>query len=351
MRIWLFVIFLAATTMVTSTAATAETAARILLVVSSHGRDEGRTRPGFEMDELSQAYAIFKSHGLEIDIASPDGGVTVADEYNAGKPYNAVFLADADAMSKLRSTVTTASRRAGDYAALFIIGGKGAMFDLPKDAALQKLVVDMDSGGAIIGAVCHGPAALVGIKRADGKPFAFGRTVTGFTNDEEAMFGEKWAKEFPFLLETALQSDGARFEKVDIMLPMVAVDGRLVTGQNPYSTSQTAEAVVKAMGRPVRPRELWPDERSMALAAKVASGESVWAAGQLANHKESYDVPLIAIWGYYRALAAGNDRVGLKTGLTVMELAQPYFPDPQLQSAIAETRAKLAAVSGKPRAM
>ena len=44
---------------------------RVLLVVSGYGADDGKTRPGFEMDELSQAYAVFSDNGLQVDIASP----------------------------------------------------------------------------------------------------------------------------------------------------------------------------------------------------------------------------------------------------------------------------------------
>jgi hypothetical protein len=65
---------------------------RVLLVVSSHGLDEGKTRPGYEMDELSQAYAVFADNGLQVDIASPSGGAVVAEKYNPKKPYNNRFL-------------------------------------------------------------------------------------------------------------------------------------------------------------------------------------------------------------------------------------------------------------------
>lgn len=44
---------------------------KIAIILSSYGKDEGKTRPGFEMDEFSQAYFIFKENGFEIDVASP----------------------------------------------------------------------------------------------------------------------------------------------------------------------------------------------------------------------------------------------------------------------------------------
>ncbi len=64
---------LAASTCATAKAGSSASADRVLIVVSSNGLDEGNTRPGFEMDELSQAYSVFADNGLDIDIASPAG--------------------------------------------------------------------------------------------------------------------------------------------------------------------------------------------------------------------------------------------------------------------------------------
>ena len=71
---------------------------------SSHGLDDGKTRPGFEMDELTQAYAVFADNGLQVDIASPSGGTVVADKFNPAKPYNSRFLSDPKAVAKLRAS-------------------------------------------------------------------------------------------------------------------------------------------------------------------------------------------------------------------------------------------------------
>ena len=61
---------------------------KVLMVVSSYGKDMGEARPGYEFDEFSQAYLIFKNNNLSIDVASPKGGKVEADKYNKDKPYN-----------------------------------------------------------------------------------------------------------------------------------------------------------------------------------------------------------------------------------------------------------------------
>jgi putative intracellular protease/amidase len=324
------------------TAADAATAPKVLLVVSGHGVDEGKTRPGFEMDELTQAYLLFAANGLSVDIASPHGGPVVADKFDAGKLYNAAFGNDAEAAAKLAKTLTLGAVRASDYAAVMLIGGKGAMFDLPRSTALSALLASTYADGGVVAAVCHGPAALVPVRLSDGRSLVAGRAVTGFTDEEEALFGKRWAPQFAFLLETELRRVGARFSEADIMLSHVVADGHLITGQNPYSLPAATEAVIRALGRVPAPRHAWADERSMALVARALGGDTAWAVAELAQDAGLYDTALIAIWGYYRAQAAGTDPVGLRAGLAIMELAAPHYPEPQLAAAISETRAKLA---------
>ena len=97
----------------------------VLLVISSAGLDSGRTRPGFEMDELSQAYLLFTRNGYAATIASPAGGAVQADRFNRTSPYNADFLADAGAMRQLAATKRTAGLRASAYDAIFVVGREG----------------------------------------------------------------------------------------------------------------------------------------------------------------------------------------------------------------------------------
>lgn len=313
---------------------------RILIVVSGEGRDQGKTRPGYEFDELSQAWLIFKANGFAIDIASPQGGAIEADTYNPQEPFNAALLADADAMRVLADTRRTADVKATDYAAIYVVGGKGAMFDLPRDPALRTLLADAYGHGAVIGAVCHGPAALADVRLRDGTPLVQGRTLTGFSNEEEALFGKRWAKEFPWLLEDRLRERGARWQEAPLMMPKVVVDGRLVTGQNPYSTPGVAEAIVGATGRTPVARTPWRDELTMALAAQAREGRAQDVADALAKDTTGYHVDLLGLLGYYQAQAAtGDDEV--RHALQLMQLAMPYMAQPELKLGAAEAHLRL----------
>lgn len=313
---------------------------KVLIVVSGEGRDQGKTRPGYEFDELSQAWLIFRANGLKVDVASPQGGAVEADEYNAREPFNAALLGDAEAMRTLGATRSTRDVKAADYAAIYVVGGKGAMFDLPRDNALASLLAEAYMQGAVIGAVCHGPAALVDVKLGDGTMLVAGKAMTGFTNEEEAVFGKRWAKEFPWQLEDALRGRGARWQEAPLMMAKVVVDGRLVTGQNPYSTPGVADAIVRATGRTPVARSPWRDELTMALAGRARSGDVRGAADALAQDRERYHVDLLGMLGYYQAQAAGGDD-DLRHALTLMQLAMPYMAQPQLKLGAAEAHLRL----------
>jgi Putative intracellular protease/amidase len=315
-------------------------AGRILIVVSGEGRDQGKTRPGYEFDELSQAWLIFKANGFAIEVASPRGGAVEADKYNPQESFNAALLTDADATRVLADTRKTRDVKASDYAAIYVVGGKGAMFDLPRDAALASLLADAYEHGAVIGAVCHGPAALVDVRLRNGALLVDGKALTGFTNEEEALFGKRWAKEFPWLLEDRLRERGARWEEAPLMMPKVVVDGRLVTGQNPYSTPGVAEAIVRATGRTPVARTAWRDELTMALAAQAREGDTRRAAAALAAETARYHVDLLGLLGYYQAQAASRDD-DIRHALQLMQLAMPYMAQPELKLGAAKAHLRL----------
>lgn len=315
-------------------------AGKILIVVSGEGRDQGKTRPGYEFDELSQAWLIFKANGFAVDVASPRGGPVEADKYNPAEPFNAALLADANAMRTLADTRATRDVKAADYAAIYVVGGKGAMFDLPRDTALHVLLARAYEGGAVVAAVCHGPAAFADVRLADGTSLVEGRTITGFSNEEEAVFGKRWAKEFPWLLEDAMRSRGARWQEAPLMMPKVVVDGRLVTGQNPYSTTGVADAIVRATGRTPVARTPWRDELTMALAESARNGDTKGAADALAADPARYHVDLLGLLGYYQAQAAASDE-DVRHALQLMQLAMPYMAQPQLELGAAEAHLRL----------
>jgi putative intracellular protease/amidase len=76
-----------------------------------------------------------------------------------------------------------------------------------------------------------------------GAPIVKGKRVTGFTNGEEEAV--HLTNVVPFLVEDELKRLGGIFEKVPNWQPFSIVDGRLLTGQNPASSTGAAQALLK----------------------------------------------------------------------------------------------------------
>lgn len=324
----------------TSTQVTAKSvSSKILMVVSSHGENKGETAPGYEFDEFSKAYLIFKQHGITVDVASPKGGSVEADKYDPSKPYNAKVLADKTIMRKLNNSITTKQIDASLYDGIFIVGGKGAMFDLPKDGALQQVIADVYQQKGTVAAVCHGPAALVDVQLADGSYLIANKAVNGFTNKEEKLFGKKWIKEFNFMLEDKLVERGGKFQANDIMLSHVAVDKRLITGQNPSSTVAVAVELVKSLGFKVQTMPQYKDDQTLAMVAKILQGDTQ-AAQIMSSNQEKYHIALAGMYGFYYLKTTNNEQ-NLRHALTLMSLAKETINNPTLDMQIAKTQHKL----------
>ena len=247
--------------------------------------------------------------------------------------------ADTRAAAALAATRRTQDVLPGDRAAIFIAGGKGAMFDLPRDAALTRLLGAHHAQVGVLAAVCHGPAALAEMKRPDGQPLVAGRRMTGFTDEEEGAFGKRWANEYPFWLEQRMREQSAQWEEAPSMTPQLVVDDRLITGQNPYSTTLAAEAVVRALGRTPVARTVLREEASMQVVQWMLAGEHAAAQALLAADPKRYKTDLIAILGFCQHGAAPDD-AARRQAILVMELAAPHFSSPRFRFELAQVQAR-----------
>ena len=254
-----------------------EARGRILAVVTSADRYAGTDEPtGYELTELSRAYYVFAANGFEVDVASPQGGEppAVLDDDDMG-PFDYAFMNDAEAWAKVVDSLPLGEVDASGYDAVYFVGGKGTMFDFPEDPAVQALARDVYEAGGVVAAVCHGPAALVNVELSDGQPLLAGRTVAGFTNEEELFLIPDAAEVFPFLLEDGLAGSAANVSTGPLYLEHVVQDGRLITGQNPWSVWAMAEAVVEALGYTPVARERTPEERAVeVLLAYETAGDA-----------------------------------------------------------------------------
>lgn len=216
-----------------------------ILIATTNADSLGPGHPtGAWLEEFAVPYNAFEAAGASLVVASPKGGATPIDPRS--NPDDEQRQRWASAIVALANTKRLADITAADFDAFYIPGGHGPMLDLAHDADVHRLLREFDSTGKIIGAVCHGPAALVNATRADGRSFVEGRRVSGFTNNEERLV--KLDQVVPFLLESALKDRGARFDGTPIPFASHVVhDDNLITGQNPASSKSIAEHMLEAL--------------------------------------------------------------------------------------------------------
>lgn len=219
---------------------------KVLFVLTSHG-ELGATgrKTGFYLPELTHPLAVLREAGYDFDLASPRGGEPPMDGANRDDALNAAFLDDPAMMARVRETLALDQVDVGDYIAVLFVGGHGTMWDFPGNPAVARVAAGIYEAGGVVAAVCHGPSALVDVRLSDGSHLVAGRDVAAFTNEEEEAVGLTHV--VPFLLESKLAEQGAIIAKAPKSQPMVAVSGRLVTGQNPASAKGVGEAMVKAL--------------------------------------------------------------------------------------------------------
>ena len=220
---------------------------KVLMVLTSHDQlgDTGR-KTGFWLEEFAAPYFVFRDAGVDVTLASPKGGQPPIDPKSDlpenQTPAMARFKKDAAAQKALANTVKLSSVKADDYDTVFYPGGHGPMWDLAASPESIALIEAFYNSGKPIAFVCHAPGVLHKVKYK-GEPIVKGKHVTGFTNGEEQEV--KLTKIVPFLVEDELLRLGAIYEKVRNWDPYSITDGRLITGQNPASSTTTAQALLK----------------------------------------------------------------------------------------------------------
>jgi putative intracellular protease/amidase len=223
---------------------------KILMILTSHDRlgDTGRMT-GFWLEEFAAPYYVLRDAGAEVTLASPRGGQPPidpkSDDPGTDTPAMKRFRGDAEAQRALASTVKLSTLSADDFDAVFYPGGHGPLWDLAEDRSSIALIQRFYGAGKPVGAVCHGPAVFRRAKAPDGTPLVKGKRVTGFTNSEEEAVG--LTKVVPFLVENELKAAGGEYSRGADWSSHTAVDGNLVTGQNPASSEATAKALLEAL--------------------------------------------------------------------------------------------------------
>ncbi|SFD59379.1 Putative intracellular protease/amidase [Bosea sp. CRIB-10] len=226
-------------------------AKRILHVVSNVAHYADPTQPtGLWLSELTHAYDVFAVKDYGQTIMSPKGGGSPLEPRALKWPLldasAKAWLDDPSRTALLQATAGPDEIDPTDFDAIYFTGGHAVMWDFPDSEGLQRITRSIWERGGIVSAVCHGYCGLLNTRLSDGKLLVAGKRLTGFSWTEEVLAGV--AKKMPYNAEAEMKARGALYEKA--FLPFVSyavVDGRLVTGQNPWSAKATSEKVVSLL--------------------------------------------------------------------------------------------------------
>lgn len=213
---------------------------------------------GFWAAELTHPYFEFTERGIDVTIASPRGGKVVFDtlsdprdpsQWSASDLISMGFVSTPSLLDLLEDTPRLGDLDLGEYDVLLVAGGLAPMWSFREDPDIQAAIRHFYDAEKPTAAYCHGTAALLDVTLADGSYLVTGKTVTGFANVEEdysdAFVGQKI---MPWRVEDAFRERGANYVQAGLFKAFVVRDGRLITGQQQYSSRKVAEAVIEALG-------------------------------------------------------------------------------------------------------
>jgi putative intracellular protease/amidase len=223
---------------------------KILIILTSTRQIPGSDRrTGTWLEELAAPYYTFMDAGARVTLASIVGGPAPIDPTSESAASQTEstrrFLSDPVAQKALANTITLASVDPDEYDAVFYSGGLGPVFDLADNQKSISLIEAFERAKKPIAAVCHGVAVLRRACNADGTPLIKGRAVSGFSNSEERVVNGTGL--LPWLVEDEMRRLGGEYSRAPDWRPHVAVDGNLITGQNPASSAEAAQKVLHAL--------------------------------------------------------------------------------------------------------
>lgn len=218
----------------------------LFILTSNHELGQTGKSTGYHLFEAAAPWSVLRDAGCEIDFASPKGEHAPIEQSSMDREneINRRFLTEA--RSGIDNTTRLSHVDAGRYDAVFMPGGHGPMWDLadnPEVHGIIRTVYEQNNG--IVAAICHGPAAFVGLELSNGDYLVNGKRLTCFSDLEEKAIGRD--KVVPFLLASRLREQGAEHVMADNFGECVCVDGRLITGENPASALRLGEAMRDAL--------------------------------------------------------------------------------------------------------
>ena len=224
---------------------------RALCIATNHGVLDIGVATGVFGSELTVPYYVFLDAGMQVDVASPRGGIIPVDPLSMDAtirtPDDDRLLDDQDFRNKLTKSLAIADVDFRSYDIIYFAGGWGAAFDLGQSKLLGLKVSEAWADGKVVGGICHGPLGLLQARTPEGELLVKGRHLTAVTDKQIHELGVAITPLHP---ETALRQAGAIFEGQhhqarDFFANHYVEDGNLITGQNQNAGPMVARMMMQ----------------------------------------------------------------------------------------------------------
>jgi putative intracellular protease/amidase len=232
---------------------------KVLIVVANPSTSTTLGWPvGFWGAELTHPYYELTERGVEVTIASPDGGKVEMDalsdprdpsRWSAEDLVTMGFVNTPELAELLEDTPKLADLDLDEFDAIMVAGGLSPMFTFRDNEDLKAAIRRFYESEKPTAIYCHGTAVLVDLKLSDDSYLVDGKTVTGFANVEEEFSDTAVGQRvMPFRVEDVLRERGANYVNGGLFKAFAVRDGRLITGQQQYSGRKVAQMVIEALG-------------------------------------------------------------------------------------------------------
>ena len=223
----------------------------LFIVTSTNLTGLGRHAAGYEFSEVADPYFEFTSKGYIVDFASILGGTPPYVGYDDTQTLSKNFKAG-NGFKRLNFSHKLSAVNIDAYDAIFFPGGLGPMTDMVTNPLVKQVIKNVFESGRVVGAVCHGPVALMNVILSNGKNLLKGKRINSFTEAEENIDKHTLGDVIPFMLDAELKKQGAQFSHTSPFEPFTVTDGNLVTGQNPASASGVALEMMELISKKTR---------------------------------------------------------------------------------------------------
>lgn len=218
----------------------------LFIVTNTDKTGTGKHAAGYEFSEIADPYYEFINKGFTIDFTSILGGTPPYVGYNSSEKNSKNFI-ESSGFKRLNFSHKLNDIDITTYDAIFFPGGLGLMTDMVDNPLVKEIIKEMHENKKIIGAVCHGPSALLNVQLSNGSNLLNGKKINSFTKAEEEIDKHTLGDVIPFMLDEELIKQGAVFSHTKPFKSYVIIDDNIVTGQNPASASNVALKMIELL--------------------------------------------------------------------------------------------------------